>query len=119
MYANLYLKITGNDVSFTIFIEVTLVNEIYIRHLYILLCALPQVKYPFNAFDSLFIIFYLPHPLFTLIITILLSVSMSFSLLNPFNYFTRPQLTSLLTAVSLFSVTKSLFLFCLLLNFVH
>ena len=98
------------------------------HHLYVycVVCTPPQLKSPSVTTDLPSTFCYLPQPPFPLVITILLSVSVSFVLfcfvlflLNPFTFSLSPLSLSPLTAVSLFSVSMSLFLFCLLVQFVH
>ena len=79
------------------------------HHLSILLCLPPHIKSPSITIYPPFTFFYLCPPTSPLIITVLLSVI--FCVLNPFTYIT--QRPTPVTAVSLFSVSLSLFLFCL------
>ena len=96
-----------------------------ICHLYIILCVYhPKSSLLPPPFIPPFTLFYLPPHPFPLIITILFSGSVNFLfyfllrfILSPFS--PSPSNLPLLTAVNLFSVSMSLFLFCLLVYFVH
>ena len=118
IYLFIYLFITG-------FIGVTLVNEIIqvsgvqfynASSAYCIVCSPSKIKSPSVTIYPAFTFFCLPYPRIPLVITILLSVFDGFiylfTLLNPITFVhPAPQPSSPLTAVSLFSVSKSLFLF--------
>ena len=100
------------------------------HHLYIVLCVhLPKSSLLLSPFSSSLLSStspITPHPSFPLVITILFSVtvryfsfSFFFFLLNPFTFSPSAQSLSNQTAVRLFYVSMSLFLFCLLVYFVH
>ena len=92
------MHITSFYFYFKIFIAftgLTLVNKIKqvstvqfynISSVYCIMCSSPKVKFPSITIYLSFALFYLPHPPFPLVITILLSVSMSFFLIpSPFS----------------------------------
>ena len=105
--------------------EVTLYRfQVYnstLHHLYIVLCVHhPKSRLLPSPFIPLYSLLPPPPP-FSLVITILLSVPMRifFNLLNPCTFFTQPlQFPFPLTALSLFSESTSLFLFCLFIVFI-
>ena len=110
------------------FIGVILVNEIiYISSVqfyntssvHCIVCSPPKVKSPSTTIYPWFTLFYLPHLSLPLVIIILFSVSMNFSPLSLHLFHPASQPLSPLTAVSLFSISMSLFLFCLLVYSVH
>ena len=95
------------------------VYDSIIHHQYRTVCSPPQVI-SFHHHLCPYTVSYFPHPSFPLVITTLLSMAMRFcSLLNPFTFFTQLPTFSRLTAVSLFSVSMSLFLFCLFVLFIR
>ena len=103
---------------------VTLVNktiqgsDVQFSHTSCVLCVQhPKSSLLPSPFTPLYPLLPAPPP-FPLGITVLLSVS-ELSLLTPFTFFTQPPIHAPLTAVSLSSVSVSLFLFCLLVYFVH
>ena len=92
-----------------------------IHHLYIILCVYhPKSQVSFHHHLSLLYRLLPPPTPFPLVITMLLSVSMSFFLfcLIPLPFLPGPP-NPLPTAANLFSVTMSLFLLCWFVYFVH
>ena len=117
------------NLFFIEFIGVTLVNKTIqdsnvqvnkTSSAYSIVYLSPKEKSPSITIYLLFALFHIPPPPFPLAITRLLSVSMCYMyiyivFLNPLTFFyLAPQLFSSPTAVSLFSISMILLLFCLL-----